>query len=41
MFLVPLAVGSVLSITGKSDCEVPEVKSDIFFSCDFFFFLAE
>lgn len=39
MFRVPPALGSRLSIAGKSDCEVPEVKSD-FFSFNFFF-LAE
>lgn len=41
MFLVPPALGSVLSVTGKSDCEVPEVKSDFFSVQIFFFFLAE
>lgn len=39
MFWVPPALGSGLSIAGKSDCEVPEVKSDFFLLI--FFFLAE
>lgn len=40
VFLVLPALGSVLSIAEKSDCEVPEVKSVFFFPVNFFF-LAE
>lgn len=39
MFLVLPALGSVLSIAEKSDCEVPEVKSVFFFLLIFFFWL--